>query len=74
MYDLALASMGHTTSVVVPESLAYSLTEIFSTPLPMPNNDCGFQLPEHIFDDVFRFNPGLMVEMRGRKKQRRDAH
>jgi hypothetical protein len=73
VYDLALASMGHSTSVVVPKSLAYSLTANLSAPLPMPNNDCGFQLPEHIFDDVFRSNPGLMVEMRGRKKQRRDA-
>jgi hypothetical protein len=73
VHDLALASMGHNTSAVAPKSMSYSLTANSTTPIPMANDDDGFELPEFIFNDVFLSEPRMMVEMRDRKRQRQNA-
>ena len=73
VHDLALASMGHNTSAVAPKSMSYSLTANSTTPIPIANDDDGFELPKFIFNDVFLSKPRMMVEMRDRKRQRQNA-
>ena len=73
VHDLALASLGHTTSAVAPKVMAYSLTANSTTPIPTTNDDDGFELPEFVFNDVFLCEPSVMVEMRDRKRQRQNA-
>ena len=73
VYDLALASMGQTPCALAPNAsvVSYDLTANSSSLIPDADGGVGFQLPELIFDDVFRSSPGTMVEMQGRKKQKR---
>ena len=72
VYDLALASMGQAQNTVAPNSsdFSYDLTANPLCPIPIVGDGEGFQLPEFIFDDVFRSNPGTIVEMQGRKRQK----
>ena len=71
VYDLALASMGQAQSAVAPNAsvVSYDLTANSLCPIPAIGDGDGFQLPEFIFDDVFRSNPGTMVEMQDQKRQ-----
>ena len=68
VYELALASMGHAAGAVAPNPTAYDLAASMLKPLPAVGTGAGFELPEYIFDDVFRSNPKTMAEMRHRKK------
>ena len=68
VYELALASMGHAAGAVAPNPMAYDLAASMLEPLPAVGTGAGFELPEYIFDDVFRSNPKTMAEMRHRKK------
>ena len=64
-------SMGQAESAMAPNAVvSYDLTANPMSPIPVVGDGDGFQLPEFIFDDVFRSNPGLMVEMQDRKRQK----
>ena len=64
--------MGQAQSTVAPNAsvVSYDLTANPLCPIPVVGDGDGFQLPEFIFDDVFRSNPGAMVEMQDRKRQK----
>jgi hypothetical protein len=72
IHDLALASMGQSQSAVAPNAsvVSYDLTANSLCPIPVVGVGDGFELPEFIFDDVFRSNPGAMGEMQDRKRQK----
>ena len=58
----------HAADAVAPNPTAYDLAASMLKPLPAVGTGAGFELPEYIFDDVFRSNPKTMAEMRHRKK------
>ena len=64
--------MGQSQSAVAPNAsvVSYDLTANSLCPIPVVGVGDGFEVPEFIFDDVFRFNPGAMVEMQDRKRQK----